>query len=292
MSEPTATLESDLASLAQTHVEQAKNFFRLDLDFSPQSLQLIDHAITKFHGNKAELDSTITLYGAYVGETVRRALGGTWVRTDEETPPQLNDVGGSATVFPFAWAYKRFTNGEDDLIAFKYQALLGVLNRGGEAPPKIEIPDEPEPEPKRDVSGDEILERAPMLAFAMVAAADGNIDKKEMLKFQEILLKAPLSGSALYQHVVVAMLPNFEKHAQQCAELGPLGWSMELLRLSTFLDENHAAEASAFKQILFDIAKQVAESSGGSWFGFGTKVSKAEQAGLDMLKTCLGLEKS
>src|SRR6185436_1499819 len=155
------------------------------------------------------------------------------------------------------WAYKRFTNGEDDLIAFKCQALLGVLNRGGEAPPKIEIPDEPEPEPKRDVSGDEILERAPMLAFAMVAAADGNIDKKEMLKFQEILLKAPLSGSDLYQQVVIAMLPNFEKHAQQCAELGPLGWSMELLRLSTFLDENHAGEARPFKEILCNIAKQV-----------------------------------
>jgi hypothetical protein len=296
----TAELAQQIASMAATHVSTSKQFFDLDLDYSPQSLQLIDHAITKYHGNQAALESTIATYGAYIGETVRRALGGTWKEND--AGPALHDVGGSATVFPFSWAHKRFHNGEGDLIAFKYEALLKVLNRSSEAPPKLKIAAEPveatvlpDEQPaaaanaKPEATDAEVLERSPLLAFLMVAAADGNVDKKEMAKFQQLVMSAA-GKSPLFGKVVAGMVPKLGEHAQKLVELGPIGWSLELMRLSKILDEKHNADAKSYKQALYDIAKQVAESSGGGWFGFGKKIGEGEKAALDLLETFLQLK--
>src|SRR5262245_18368942 len=220
----TGDLAGQIASMADTHVSTSKQFFNLDLDYSPQSLQLIDHAITKFHGNQAALESTIATYGAYIGETVRRARGGVWKEGDNR--PGLHNVGGSATVFPFSWAHKQFHNGEADLIAFKYEPRLSVLNRSGEAPPKLKIPGEPveatvladekasSAGEKPEASDAEVLERSPLLAFLMVAAADGNVDIKEMTKFQQLMMTTA-AKNPLFGKIVTAMVPKLADHAQK-----------------------------------------------------------------------------
>jgi hypothetical protein len=78
-----AALTTAIQKLAAKHVAVGKTVFGIEFDYSEESLQKLDEAISKHfpHGNV--LDSTIEVYGAYVGETVRRTLGGVWAQSED-----------------------------------------------------------------------------------------------------------------------------------------------------------------------------------------------------------------
>ena len=59
----------------------------------------------------------VAAFGSYLGETIRRRLGGQWI-ADEGDAFCLLNVGNTDTrVFPFSKMEKRFVNGIEDALA-------------------------------------------------------------------------------------------------------------------------------------------------------------------------------
>jgi hypothetical protein len=63
--------------------------------------------------------------GAFVGESIRRTHGGTWLEKSDipEAGPFPLKTGGG-TVFPVTWCEKRLNNGAEDNIYDKYVFLI------------------------------------------------------------------------------------------------------------------------------------------------------------------------
>jgi hypothetical protein len=97
---------------AEGAVRGAQQFWDARLDFSPASLSTLDHIIaTGFRPGEeaATIDTAVQAFGAYLGEVVRRQLGGVW--HDEEMsgqPVLLNVSSGEQRVEPFQVMRRRF----------------------------------------------------------------------------------------------------------------------------------------------------------------------------------------
>jgi len=118
----------DIPNVAKMCVDLSQSTFGVSLDYSEASLSKIDDIIEEhFEEGHTPLDTTVLSFGAYVGETIRQHLGGTW--RDEDGLFVLEEVGGKAKIFPFNKVRKRFVNGPEDSIAFYYQALRGTIEK-------------------------------------------------------------------------------------------------------------------------------------------------------------------
>ncbi|MCD6052802.1 MAG: hypothetical protein K0Q55_4224 [Verrucomicrobia bacterium] len=249
-----------------------------------------DEAISKFHPDGNILDSTILGYGSYVGEVIRRNLGGKWVQ-DERGVALLEQIGGiDLKAFPFSWTQKRFTNGEEDSLAFKFAVLKNeVVKANGQVPaPAADAP--PSTYVGDPLLGPAIdqLGRSPLLVFIMVAAADGKVDKKEMIAFRQILENIEDCSSqlliALIQGVTIPKIEIFLSELTS-GDVSPID---ELKSIAVTLDQYYAEHARQFKESLVDIARRIAEASGGV-FGFGQKIDENETTVIAGIALMLGL---
>ncbi|MEL7450630.1 MAG: hypothetical protein AAFN78_15560, partial [Pseudomonadota bacterium] len=126
----------------------------------------------------------------------------------------------------------------------------------------------------------------PVVVFLIVAAADGNIDKKELKAFAKTLgnpdfaiLTAAMqqSGCSLQELIVDA----------QSRMTDPVS---ELTAIAELLNTRFPADAaSAYKVALLMLGKAVAEASGGFLGLFGSKIDKDEKAALAVIAHVLGL---
>lgn len=132
----------------------------------------------------------------------------------------------------------------------------------------------------------ETLARAPVLMFLLVAAADGQVDKKELRTFQKLL------AGKKYE-VLLAMMQQSPASAQETiVRLMSDGRPLrdQLLELSDTLDAAMPADtARTIKMILVAFAKEIAEASGGFLGLFGSKVSDEETAALAVIAHSFGL---
>lgn len=74
------------------------------------------------------LGSRLFGLGAYLGEVIRRNLGGTWHGEDGDPQAEINvavDLTGGARIWPVQRVMKRFANGHEDNVAH-YAVVLGV----------------------------------------------------------------------------------------------------------------------------------------------------------------------
>jgi hypothetical protein len=104
-------------------------------DFSMASLAEIDRffddqapgGTVKPDGLLSEqLGSRLFAIGSYVGETLRRNLGGEWAGNDADPEAEINialKLSGRGTIWPVQRTMKRFRNGREDGIA-TYGAAL------------------------------------------------------------------------------------------------------------------------------------------------------------------------
>jgi hypothetical protein len=129
---------SELAELmtdcAQNAVLTTADEFKVDLDGSEQSIQLVDDVILswleKYKSQVLEADAVFTLcniYGAYVGEIFRKKVGGDW-NYDESNPDApyvvLNYAGSS---YAFAGVcYQRLVN--DSQVSLKHYFEQALTN--------------------------------------------------------------------------------------------------------------------------------------------------------------------
>ncbi|MEO5716064.1 MAG: hypothetical protein ABIT37_21475 [Luteolibacter sp.] len=131
------------------------------------------------------------------------------------------------------------------------------------------------------------LSRGPVLVFLLVAAADGSVDKKEILEFGAILSKAAALPGSIFQKMLATSIVSQAEILQQVMASGeaPLAQLVQLLQA---LEKCPAGEADLIRNGLYVIAYRIANASGG-FLGFGSKISPGEQRALDMLKTLLGV---
>ncbi|MBD3584597.1 hypothetical protein HHX48_02470 [Salinimonas sp. HHU 13199] len=111
-------LEVLMKDSAANAVETAQSEFSVSLDYSTQSIRLVDDVILMFlekFQDKALEDTAVfticNIYGAYLGEVFKKQVGGTWRYddSDPEAPFVLLDVGENSYAFA-GICYERLVN--------------------------------------------------------------------------------------------------------------------------------------------------------------------------------------
>lgn len=139
-----------------------------------------------------------------------------------------------------------------------------------------------------------IILSGPVSVFILVAAADGNIDKKELKTFlREIVIMGEKPGTPAPIKKMFQALPNVI--TQLIQELTSEGLNLENLCKSV-IGSSHCVEQAfgkrvgkKYNQILIDIAVKIAGSSGG-FLGLGSKIDKHERQVIDTLKRALNVK--
>ncbi len=101
-------LEQLMADSAKDAVGTSRDMFNIELDYSAESIELIDSLllafIDRFKDQALEDNAVFTLcniYGAYIGEVMRNLIGGTWRydESDKAAPYVVLDVGEYSYAF-------------------------------------------------------------------------------------------------------------------------------------------------------------------------------------------------
>jgi hypothetical protein len=129
-----------MVKMAATCIGSAIKAYGVSLDYSVASLDGLESVLDEMH--REHLDRPISVegmyarcigLGAYVGEVLRKAVGGgTWQRNSEygeNTFPLILPITGS--IFPTSWCRKRIENGEGDNVAFKAKLALSITQGKG-----------------------------------------------------------------------------------------------------------------------------------------------------------------
>jgi hypothetical protein len=140
MSELRTRLEStafpDLGGMmegyARAAVEVARTDFRQTLDFSADSVDVLDEIlVTVGESPERDLDFEVRLWGSYLGEIIRSRYAGTWEMTQYPggtvAVPAV-EVRGSR-VFPLMKVYKRLTAGEEEDLRSFYAMVTERLGK-------------------------------------------------------------------------------------------------------------------------------------------------------------------
>ena len=144
---------ADDPSVAETILAQAESAlltaatkWDLVLDFSPESLKGVESILDVLHdalgkperpGDPRPAEGAIRgmaiLWGCYVGEVMRRHIGGRWSNTPiGEQGPVLRVEIGTTQVFPLRKVEKRILDGPGDAIPFYFHGVRKVVK--GEFP--------------------------------------------------------------------------------------------------------------------------------------------------------------
>lgn len=125
-------LEVLMKDSAANAVETAQSEFSVTLDYTRDSVKLVDDVILMFvekFQDKALEDTAVfticNIYGAYLGEVFKKQVGGTWRYDDSnpDAPYVLLDVGDNSYAFA-GICYERLVN-DSQISVYNYfeQAL-------------------------------------------------------------------------------------------------------------------------------------------------------------------------
>ena len=129
-----------LRAVAAGAVKRAREEQRIELDYSPASIERLEAMLGELHNRhlqkpmeEKEIIILSRRWGAYIGEVMKRMRPGKWRRDSEKAGPGamplIFDDGLEA--FPCAWAYKRIADGPEDSIVFKFQVFSDPRLREG-----------------------------------------------------------------------------------------------------------------------------------------------------------------
>lgn len=131
-----ATAFPDLGAMmegyAQAAVELAKTEFKRQLDFTPDSVDVLDDILVVISESpEKDLDFEVRLWGSYLGEILRRRYAGGWEMTQYPggtvAVPAV-DVRGSR-LFPLMKVYRRLTAGEEEDLRSFYTMVTERLGK-------------------------------------------------------------------------------------------------------------------------------------------------------------------
>lgn len=277
---------AQISRMAEEQAQTCGEMHGIPLDFSPDSLERLDKFVAANEPGNAPPDSTITGYGMYVGETIRRNLGGHWAE-DEQFGVHLKQIGDvNVQTMPLNWVRLAYEKGAEESIFAKFKQLAKQIAGGAVPEGAVAFAGTRNRSAESDV--EEILIQSPAIIYYMVAAADGDVDDHEWIEFQEMMDDYHDFSSELFRRAVTAMLPKLNMYFGYLAS--PDFRSREALEsirdtLALNYPENEARE---FKNELVDLGRKIAEASGG-FLGFGDKVSEEENTVLTEITSVLGV---
>ena len=141
-----ASILEDVDSAA-AWIASALNASGYVADFSGPSLWEVDRFFDDHSAGGAakrggllatDTGSRLFALGSYVGEVVRRSVGGTWVGDEDDAQAEVNvalALPDGSSIWPVQRVMKRFANGPEDGLA-AYGAALGVSVGPRPEPPK------------------------------------------------------------------------------------------------------------------------------------------------------------
>lgn len=129
---------------------------------------------------------------------------------------------------------------------------------------------------------------APVIVFMLVAAADGQVDAREVTAFGKKLTASLASPGRVMKGAVTRALPNLAFLTEKLAESGVERMAGLLVAARQMVDETVGRrEGHRFASALYALGESVASASGGGFFGLGNKISAEERVILDGLKELL-----
>jgi hypothetical protein len=137
-----STTEQFISFACDQALADAQRYDHIKLDYSVGSLKLVDEILDQAHIAYAKNPASISIsgmaamYGAYVGEVIRRDEPGVyWTRDSEAAGEKSYPLHWKGESFPLAWCAKRIANGDEDSIWAKYVALRD----GGKQQPTLVV---------------------------------------------------------------------------------------------------------------------------------------------------------
>jgi hypothetical protein len=105
----------------------------LHLDFSPESVQGLEDLLSKMwdvsqaaapeQASQSQVGTAVAMYGAYLGEVIRRAVGGKWVIAGSTKRPVLR--AGENTIDPYGNINARLLEGPSNNIYAYFKQVMG-----------------------------------------------------------------------------------------------------------------------------------------------------------------------
>lgn len=125
-----ANLGAMMEGYAQAAVEVAKRDYRHVLDYSAESINVLDEIVVLVSESpEIDLDFESRLWGSYLGEVLRLRYAGGWEMTQypggQVAVPAV-EVRGSR-LFPLMKVYRRLTNGEEEDLGSFYKMVTERL---------------------------------------------------------------------------------------------------------------------------------------------------------------------
>ena len=104
-----------------------------ELNYDHESVAWIDAYIerNREHFSVEEANKVANNLGAFVGECLRAAHGGTWVRDEKSGEWGVNLGEGLGTAFPAAKIYKQLRNGPEDSVLSFFEVAGAIVQAGG-----------------------------------------------------------------------------------------------------------------------------------------------------------------
>jgi hypothetical protein len=138
------TVGDMMAAYAADAVDHARETCGVPLDYDPGSVAQVEAILGKLYegiprglfarlfgkGPSPDVIAAICkMYGAYIGECIRRKWGGEWETDHPVAGPQSFPIDSQGhQSFPLGWCYKRLRAGPEDNVWHKLQVLY--MNEG------------------------------------------------------------------------------------------------------------------------------------------------------------------
>ena len=104
-----------------------------NLSYDRDSVAWIDAYIerNREHFSEEEANKVANNLGAFVGECLRAAHGGTWVRHEQSGEWGVDLGGNLGTAFPAMKIYKQLRNGPEDSVLSFFKVVGAIVAAGG-----------------------------------------------------------------------------------------------------------------------------------------------------------------
>lgn len=134
-------LQDQMNDLAKTAVRYGQSF-NVELDYSKESLVAVEKILYYYSQDMQNCDveeqptenqlwSMATIWGAYIGEVIRREVGPDFIWTDKEEfgnkTPHVQSTRTDVGTFPIDKVYKRLVNGAEDNIVTYFNVGMEYL---------------------------------------------------------------------------------------------------------------------------------------------------------------------
>jgi hypothetical protein len=129
---PKPPIPENAQGYAESAVNATKRIDKLDLDYSPKSLEIVDGILDRFHRDRVPVDqiaAALFAFGCYVGEVFVRHCGGIWRKEDDTEMAGLAgffivvELPNNKICNPIGKVFKRVRDGEAESLPYFYHVF-------------------------------------------------------------------------------------------------------------------------------------------------------------------------